>query len=240
VGSSSIVVVGEDVMVLLVVALLVLVAVAGMVGALLDDVIVSTTDGACDTDGEYDDDDDDNDITAGDTVWPLLQCAGVMPHHPNSEQHFPLAQIPLPRSPPPLPQVPPGFTMTSSAVVGVVVVVDCAWPWRGNDVSNADRNRRAVAEVPSLLLRRRIDDDEDVAVMVECALIVDMIRVRWGFVEGSCSRSLARRRAEGEGGSGIEWRHSYSRRCTILFLGGGVFVLPPPFQRQRKCFRVNT
>jgi hypothetical protein len=63
------------------------------------------------------------------------QWAGVVPHQPNFEQHFPLAQMPLPRSPPPLPQVPPGLTMTSSSVVAllagvvevvVVVVVDCA------------------------------------------------------------------------------------------------------------------
>jgi hypothetical protein len=68
-----------------------------------------------------------------------LQCAGVMPHQPNFEQHFPLAQIPLPRSPPPLPHVPSGLTMTSSSAVGVVVVVvvDCA---SLRDTVNADSN----------------------------------------------------------------------------------------------------
>ncbi len=81
--------------------------------------------------------------SVGGKVSPL-QCAGVIPHQPNFEQHFPLAQIPLPRSPPPLPHVPSGLTMTSSSAAGgvvvvvvVVVVVDCA---SLRDAINADSN----------------------------------------------------------------------------------------------------
>ncbi len=51
-------------------------------------------------------------VIVGGKVSPL-QCSGVVPHQPNMEQHFPLAQMPFPRSP--FPHVPLGFTMTSSA-----------------------------------------------------------------------------------------------------------------------------
>ncbi len=105
---------------------------------------------------------------AGESVGGMaspLQCAGVIPHQPNFEQHFPLAQIPLPRSPPPLPHVPSGLTMTSSSAVGVVVVVvvvvvvDCA---SLRDTANADSNatialvanRRALMVRPQIVVLR--------------------------------------------------------------------------------------